>query len=208
MKIISLSGLDGSGKSTQVKMLQDYLESRGMRVFYFHAIQFGIANQINIFLKRVLFRRPSEDGAKPFHKKGVTQASGFQIWLRKIFLEIDIFRFKNLIMKLEKEGFDFIISDRYFYDNAVNIEYLSEKSFPNFKVRKPDAAFYLQTDPETIMQREKIPDQGIEYLKKKKEIFDKYARVWDLKIVDGNQFKDNVFESVKLAINALDEKLI
>ncbi|HLN19060.1 MAG TPA: hypothetical protein VK255_02730, partial [Patescibacteria group bacterium] len=37
MNIITISGLDGSGKSTQIDMLKSFLESQGKKVFYFHA---------------------------------------------------------------------------------------------------------------------------------------------------------------------------
>jgi thymidylate kinase len=47
------------------------------------------------------------------------------------------------------------------------------------------------------MQREKKPDQGIEYLKKKKEIYDRYAKIWNLKIIDGNRSKEEIFEEIK-----------
>lgn len=204
MKIISISGLDGSGKSTQIQLLKQLLESQGKRVFYFHAIQFGIANKIKNFpsSKPTLNGRPSEYGTKSFYKKSVTEASCFQIWLRKIFLGIDICRFSKLVEKLKKEGYDYILTDRYFYDSLVNIEYL-QKSTVTFKnkITKPDIAIYLKTDPKQIMQRERKPDQGMEYLKKKKEIFDKYAKEWNLKIINGNRTKEEVFEEIKNLLN-------
>ena len=82
---------------------------------------------------------------------------------------IDLMRFKKLLKKLEKEGFDYLVSDRYFYDSLINIAYLSPLK-RSFRVSfRTDVSIYLQSDPEIIMQRERKPDQGIEYLRKKKE---------------------------------------
>jgi len=50
MEIITISGLDGSGKSTQNNLLKNYLESQNKRVFYFHAIQYGLARKIKNLL--------------------------------------------------------------------------------------------------------------------------------------------------------------
>lgn len=187
MKLTTISGLDGSGKSTQIQMLKEYLESQGKRVFYFHAIEFGLANKIS--------RKINNSG------KSVIRANGFQIFLRKIFLHIDICRFNLLRNKLRNKNYDYILSDRYFYDTVVNIEFLCRERIHTFqKILKPDVAIYLQTLPEIIMQRRRVPDQGIEYLKKKKELYDNKISVWNWNVVDGNRNKEEIFEEIKKAV--------
>lgn len=208
MKIISISGLDGSGKSTQAQMLQTYLEKQGKKVLYFHAIQFSLAQKIKSLRdNHCLICRFTKacKRTKPTEEKSVTEANLMQIQLRKILFLVDIFRFKAFKRKLIREKYDFLISDRFFYDSVVNISYLSNRNTPSHIEKylpAADFAFYIKIQPESIMTRDRIPDQGLEYLKDKKKLYDMYANLWNFRTIDGSKEKNvlhnEIINSIKL----------
>lgn len=194
MQFITFSGVDGSGKSTQLSLLKKKLEGEGKKVAYFHAVEFSFASR---FKKKLV---ENHDG------KAVTQASWLTILLRKLFLFIDLLRFRPYIASLHKQGYDYLLSDRYFYDTLINIEYLSKKTchIPVIEAQfiiKPDLAFYFDLAPETIMSRDRVPEQGIDYLRDKMKLFKTKIDRWDMILIDGSKPQESVLQDI---LNKID----
>lgn len=196
MRLITISGVDGSGKSTQLALLRQHLEAQGKRVAYFHAVEFSSANRIARLFKGEKTFEPGKDRA-------VTKASWMAVVLRQKFLFLDFLRFRFLQRRLEREGFDYLLSDRSFYDSVVNLAYLSHVwivrvglFFLGVLLPRSDVALYLDIDPETVMARERVPEQGIAYLRAKAALFREKVPDWQLIVIDAEQDQNSVFREI------------
>lgn len=106
--------------------------------------------------------------------------------------------------KLDRQSYDVIISDRYFYDSVVNILYLSGYTTGSLFLERfiphPDQAFYLRITPQTIMLRNRIPEQGSEYLDRKIVIFGTKKEDWHLVEIDASQDETAVASDIAAEI--------
>lgn len=211
MKFITLSGTDGSGKSTQLELLLKRLKQDGRKVAVFHALEFSIGNRALRFLK-------GEKGFRPGTEKANASASNFTVFLRTCSLFVDLVAFRPYVFFLKRAGYDILLSDRYFSDTIVNILYLSDRHrrqgfwgklkrfllrFAERRIVRPEYAFLLDISPESVMHRENAPEQGIDYISKKRELFHSLVNRFGFIVIDADREKSALFADIYHRIDTI-----
>ena len=122
--IISISGLDGSGKSTQIGLLADYCAKNGLECRVRHLIKDSLSyflthKVIGSFSKKTQLK--VESGIR---KKDRGLEFYFLSVVKKILLLIEMIYFNVRFSRYKRCRTNVLICDRYFYDAIVQIEYL------------------------------------------------------------------------------------
>lgn len=178
---IVFEGIDGAGKSTQIKMLKEWLEANGFRV---ETLVEPTDSEVGKLIRKILQRSDA-------------QTERVQKTLGLLFAAD-----RMLIMdKLEDESKIFI-SDRSFISSLAYQEPADWIEELNRYAKKPDLLILLDLDVKTSVARTSGEDtfENEEFLTGVKENYLKLVENYEHQIIDANNGKNKVSSDIKKAV--------
>ena len=182
--LISFSGLDGAGKSTQIANLQQFLHSRGFRtkVLQFWDDVVVLSRYREGFVHKVY---GSERGVGAPGQPVNRQDKNVRKWyLTVVRYGLYLLDAMHLVMVIaaarRKSDADVIIMDRYIYDELANLPLTNAATAFFIRmidafVPRPEVAYLLDADPEEACQRK--PEYPLAFMYTCRRAYHRLARM-------------------------------
>jgi dTMP kinase len=208
-KLIVVEGADGSGRSTQIARLVDWLETNGHPT-----VQVGLKRSTLV----------SSELEKAQHGNILSRTT-LSLFYATDFAD----QLENIILPALKAGF-IVLADRYIYTLMARdmVRGMDEKWLKNLYgiAPIPDSVFYLSVEPEELVQRNlsknatldywesgmdiglsrDVFDSFLKYQTLMQETFRKLQKSYDFDIVDANRSTDSITRELRKKIGALLEE--
>lgn len=170
--LISFSGLDGAGKSTQIENLRERLAAAGLNIelltFWDNVV---VLTRYREGFVHTVYGSEKGVGApnKPVNRRDKNVRAWYLTIARHALYLLDAIHLRMVVAKALNSGSDIVIVDRYVYDELANLPLerpmtrafvrLVEKLAP-----KPDIAYLLDADPEAAHKRK--PEYPVDFMHK------------------------------------------
>ena len=170
--LISFSGVDGSGKSTQIENLRSALQTAGFTTSLFafwDNVVVGVKYREGFVHKVYKSERGIGAPGKPVNRRDKNMR-GWHLTLARHFLYLlDALNLRRVVAReRRKSGVDVVILDRYVFDELSNLNLANPLSrrfvkFVQALVPRPDIAYLLDADPVAAYARK--PEYPVEFMK-------------------------------------------
>lgn len=169
-RFVSFSGMDGAGKSTQIHNLRTRLADAGLKVsivtFWDDVARL---TQLRETSGHTLFKGDKGVGSPeaPINRRDKNVRSWPMTAVRYFLYLVDAVSLRLVVKKALKSDADFIIFDRYAYDELANLTLSNPLTrlyvrFIMWLVPRPHVSYVLDADP--VQARARKPEYPLEFL--------------------------------------------
>jgi thymidylate kinase len=183
LRVVSFSGIDGAGKSTQINALNSALTNAGIRVttleFWDDVVVFS---RFREFMSHKAFKGDQGVGSpeQPLHRRDKNVNHWPVTLMRLLFYIADCANLRRVVMRARNLATDVVIFDRYIYDELANLPLHRPlaRAFVRLVLRlspQPDAAFLVDADPVAAWTRK--PEYPLEFVHRNREAYLSLRRI-------------------------------
>ncbi len=196
---IALEGIDGSGKTTQIRLLSERLRERGLSVY---CTMEPTDSPIGSMIHQIMTGRMQAD---PKVIAALFTADRLDHLLNEV----------NGIAQTVKAGIT-VLTDRYYFSSYayqstdLPMEWIIQSNEPCGEILKPDLNIFIEVDPQTAMERISRGRFQKELFEEKSrlkqvrqnylEAFERLADQEQVAVIDGNQAQEAVAEDIWRAV--------
>lgn len=170
--LVSFSGIDGAGKSTQIHALCAQMEALGMRVslvtFWDDVARL---TRLRETTGHAVFKGEKGVGSPeaPVNRRDKNVQSRSMTVFRLFLYFVDALSLRRIARRARKSNADMVIFDRYAYDELANLNLRNPviRAYARFIMKVvpyPDISFLLDADPPKARARK--PEYPLEFLHK------------------------------------------
>lgn len=176
--LITFSGIDGAGKTTQIEYLSLYLQERGLRVLrltFWDDVAICSSMRAGIGHRAMDFGRADNTADRSFSPKNNKYVrKGYLTAARSGLYILDVARLRRLLTTPRIQSCDVVIFDRYIYDQIANIysQSLIARTYSKILLSQtpaPDVAFVLDASPAAAFARK--PEYPLEFVHQNRRSF-------------------------------------
>lgn len=183
MTLVSFSGIDGAGKSTQIDALCRHLSDAGLRhsvLTFWDDIVVLSSFREHVSLRAFQGEKGVGTPEKPVARRDKNVASWYLTAFRMILYALDALHLRSVASRTTQSGADYVIFDRYIYDEFANLPL--QRSLVGLYVRlllriipKPQVAFLIDADAEAATIRK--PEYPLEFARRNREAYLQLGRM-------------------------------
>lgn len=175
--LISFSGLDGAGKTTQIDNLRTLLHSLGMRetmlAFWDNVVV--LSRYREGFVHKV-YRSERGIGApdKPVNRRDKNVRAWYLSLFRHGLYLLDAIHLRWVVSRARRSDADVVIIDRYIYDELANLPLKNPFTRAFLRIIRaivpaPDIAYLLDADP--VAARARKPEYPVEFMRQSRRSY-------------------------------------